>query len=185
MLESLLVTLLPASFLAILIGSGNRFRSRNIDMDGEPPINRAPFLASKYLIVVVWLAMALRSWDIILPIELTHAIKGLSLVLWTAGFGLLFAGRFGLGDSFRIGSSAETTSLRVHGLFALSRNPMYVGVYTTLLAAFLYTLNPLLFLTGAFIVLVHHRIVLAEEQHLREVFGEKYLQYCSRVRRYL
>lgn len=153
-------------------------------MDGEPPINRAPFLASKYLIVVVWLAMALRSWSIVLPIELTHALKGLSLVLWIAGFGLLFAGRIGLGDSFRIGSSRETTGLRVHGLFRLSRNPMYVGVYTTLLASFLYTLNPLLVLTGVFIVLVHHRIVLAEEQHLREVFGEEYLQYCSRVRRY-
>jgi protein-S-isoprenylcysteine O-methyltransferase Ste14 len=183
--ESWLVTLLPASFLALLIGSGNRFRSRNIDMDGQPPINRAPFLASKYLIVVVWLAMALRSWDIILPLELSHALKGLSLVLWIAGFGLLFAGRYGLGSSFRIGSSKEATSLTVNGLFALSRNPMYVGVYTTLLAAFLYTLNPLLLLTGGFIFLVHHRIVLAEEQHLREVFGEEYLQYCSRVRRYL
>jgi protein-S-isoprenylcysteine O-methyltransferase Ste14 len=97
----------------------------------------------------------------------------------------LFAGRFGLGDSFRIGSPKEATSLTVNGLFHLSRNPMYVGVFSTLLASFLYTLNPLIFCLTAFIVVVHHKIVLAEEQYLHKVFGEEYVRYCSRVRRYL
>ena len=41
------------------------------------------------------------------------------------------------------------------------------------------------FLIGIFVVAVHHRIILAEEQHLRKVFGEEYMDYCSRVRRYL
>jgi protein-S-isoprenylcysteine O-methyltransferase Ste14 len=62
---------------------------------------------------------------------------------------------------------------------------MYLGMYATLLASVLRTLNPVLLLLGAFIVAVHHRIVLAEEGHLRNAFGEDYAGYCRRVRRYL
>ena len=62
---------------------------------------------------------------------------------------------------------------------------MYVGVDATLLACVLYTLNPILFLIGTFIAVVHHEIILAEEQHLHGVFGDEYAEYCRRVRRYL
>jgi protein-S-isoprenylcysteine O-methyltransferase Ste14 len=40
-------------------------------------------------------------------------------------------------------------------------------------------------LLGAFVVAVHHAIVLAEEEHLRSAFGRKYAEYCSRVGRYV
>jgi len=62
---------------------------------------------------------------------------------------------------------------------------MYLAVYATLLASVLYTLNPLLLVLGIFVVVVHHKIVLAEEQHLRTVFGDQYAEYYSHVRRYL
>lgn len=185
MVEAFVVTLLPVLFLTVLFHGGERFRHQNIDMDGEPPINRTLFYTSKYLIVLLWAAMSLRSWGITLPIEISQELKWLSLFLWVSGFALLFAGRFGLGDSFRIGSPKEATSLTVNGLFRLSRNPMYLGVFSTLLASFLYTLNPLIFCLAAFIVVVHHKIVLAEEQYLQRVFGEEFVRYCSRVRRYL
>ena len=185
MIESLVVTLFPVLFLTVLISTGEKFRHRNIDMDGEPPVERRLFYLSKYLIVLVWVAMVLRSWGVILPLEMAQALKWPSLFLWIAGFVLLFIGRFGLGDSFRIGSPKEATSLRVDGLFRLSRNPMYLGVYSTLLGAFLYSLNPLVLVVAMFIIVVHHKIVLAEEQYLQKVFGDEYLQYCSRVRRYL
>jgi protein-S-isoprenylcysteine O-methyltransferase Ste14 len=102
--------------------------------------------------------------------------------LWCAGFLLLFIGRFGLGV-FRIGPK-ESTTLRTTGLFALSRNPMYLGVYSTLLGSTLYTLNPVVLLIGIYIVAMHHRIVLAEEGFLKEAFGSEYADYCRRVRRF-
>jgi protein-S-isoprenylcysteine O-methyltransferase Ste14 len=185
MIESIVVTVFPVLFLTILFGSGEKFRRRNIDIDGEPPINRTFFYTSKYLILLVWLAMMVRGWGIILPIEISQTLRWLSLILWIAGFVLLLIGRFGLGDSFRIGSPKEATNLKMDGLFRLSRNPMYVGVYSTLLASFLYALNPLLLCVAIFIIVVHHKIVLAEEENLRKVFGQEYLEYCARVRRYL
>jgi protein-S-isoprenylcysteine O-methyltransferase Ste14 len=184
--ESLVVTAFPVLFLIVLFGGGELFRRRAIDMDGDPPINRTLFYISKYSIVILWGAMVLHSWGIHLSFtKVPQPLKWTSLCLWVLGFGLLFTGRFGLGESFRIGSPKGKTHLQVNGLFIFSRNPMYLGVYATLLASVLYTLNPVLLLLGVFIIAVHHLIVLAEEQYLRNVFGEAYNAYCRRVRRYL
>ncbi|HNY38834.1 MAG TPA: isoprenylcysteine carboxylmethyltransferase family protein [Bryobacteraceae bacterium] len=186
MLEPIVVTILPVAFLAVLSIGGQRFRRRHIDMDGDVPISRALFYGSKYLIVVLWIAMVIDTWGVDLTFFTPPAsLKWAALCVWVAGFILLFAGRFELGQSFRIGRPKESTNLQMAGLFRVSRNPMYLGVYATLLASVLRTLNPVLLVLGAFIVAVHHRIVLAEEAHLREAFGEEYSEYCRRVRRYI
>jgi protein-S-isoprenylcysteine O-methyltransferase Ste14 len=186
-IEAFVVTLFPMAFLAVLFGGGELFRRRQIDMDGDAPIDKSVFYASKYLIVVVWMAMVLDSWgiDLSFPYNAPAPLKRAALLIWAVGFALLFIGRFGLGSSFRIGSPRESTELRVDGLFRFSRNPMYLGVYATLLAGVLCTLNPVVLLAGIFVVAVHHRIVLAEEQYLQGAFGEEYANYCHRVRRYL
>jgi protein-S-isoprenylcysteine O-methyltransferase Ste14 len=186
MIERLFVTALPVVFLIILFGGGERFRRRHLDMDGDPPIGRTPFYASKYAIVVLWAGMVARSWGAPLWfVSVPDSVTRVSLTLWGAGFALLFSGRFELGDSFRLGSPQEPTALKVTGLFRLSRNPMYLGVFATLAASALYTLNPVLALAAIFVVVVHHRIVLAEEEYLRGACGEDYRKYCARVRRYL
>ncbi len=186
MLEAWAVTAFPVLFLIVLFGGGSLFRRRHIDMDGEAPINRAVFLTSKYLIVLLWATMVLHVWGINLAFfRIPSWVKPVSLCLWAGGFALLFIGRFGMGSSFRIGSPKESTSLKVDGLFRFSRNPMYLGVFTTLLAVVLFTLNPILFLIAIFIVAVHHKIVLAEEEYLYKTFGEEYRAYCNRVRRYI
>jgi len=185
MTEPIVVTLCAVAFLAVLSRTGDTFRRRNVDMDGEPPIDRKVFYLSKYSIILVWFVMVLRSWGVLLQAEITSALKWPSLILWFSGFALLFLGRLGLGSSFRIGSPQEATRLKADGLFTLSRNPMYVGVYATLLASVIYTMNPFVLALAVFIIVVHHRIVLAEEQFLRQAFGEAYVQYSSRVPRYL
>ncbi|MDD1657663.1 MAG: hypothetical protein LUQ41_04285, partial [Methanomicrobiales archaeon] len=71
------------------------------------------------------------------------------------------------------------------GLFRFSRNPMYLGLYSTIVASIVYTLNPLVLLLGIFVIVVHHKIVLGEEAYMQKVFGQEYLDYCRRVRRYI
>jgi protein-S-isoprenylcysteine O-methyltransferase Ste14 len=178
--------LFPTLFLIVLFGGGELFRRRNIDMDGDPPIDRRLFYISKYSIFILWGAMVLHGWNInLFPIKGSGLLKWFALCLWVSGFTLLFIGRFALGDSFRVGSPKESTRLKANGLFKFSRNPMYVGVYETLLASVLYTLNPIMLFIGIFVVVVHHRIILAEERYLRKVFDKEYMDYCSRVKRYL
>jgi protein-S-isoprenylcysteine O-methyltransferase Ste14 len=186
MVEVLVVTLFPVAFLAVLFTGGELFRRRQIDMDGDAPIGRTLFYGSKYLILVVWAAMVLESWGIKLSFfNAPASLRRAAVCVWAIGFIVLLVGRFALGDSFRIGNPKESTRLKANGLLRISRNPMYLGVYSTLLASVLRTLNPVLLLFAVFIVAVHHRIVLAEETHLRNAFGKEYEEYCRRVRRYL
>jgi protein-S-isoprenylcysteine O-methyltransferase Ste14 len=186
MFEPLVVTLLPTLFLAVLFGGGEALRRQQINQDGEAPIDRGMFYASKYAIVVLWGAVIANSWGAPVSLfDVPPASRRMGLLLWAAGFLLLFVGRFGLGKSFRIGSPTEPTNLRVNGLFRLSRNPMYVGVYATLVASVFYTLNPIVLAVVIFVIVVHHRIVLAEERYLANAFGSTYAGYCRRVRRYV
>jgi protein-S-isoprenylcysteine O-methyltransferase Ste14 len=186
MIESVGVTILPFGFLIYVFVVGPLFLRKKIELDGEAPINRTMFYASKYAIFSVWGAMALASWGIgFSPVEVTRLLQLIALGFWGVGFVLLYLGRFDMGDSFRIGTPKEATGLRTDGLFRMSRNPMYVGVYATIVASSLYTLNPVVILLGVFVIAVHHRIVLAEEKHLRNVFGREYSEYCSRVRQYI
>jgi protein-S-isoprenylcysteine O-methyltransferase Ste14 len=186
MIESIFVTLLPFVFLVILFGGGELFRRRNIDIDGEAPINKKLFYTSKYMILLLWGAMVLQGWHINISLfQFPELLKWIALFLWFIGFMLLLSGRLKMGDSFRIGSPKESTSLKMNGLFRFSRNPMYLGVYSTITASILYTRNPIIIVIGIFIVVVHHKIVLAEEKYLQSRFGKEYEDYCKCVRRYL
>ena len=59
MIEAVLVTILPVGFLVIIFLGGALFQKKKISQDGEAPINRTLFYASKWSIVVLWGAMAL------------------------------------------------------------------------------------------------------------------------------
>jgi protein-S-isoprenylcysteine O-methyltransferase Ste14 len=186
MIEAALVAILPVGFLIVLFGGGALFLKRNIEQDGEAPINRTLFYASKYAILVVWGAMVMQNWGIRISIvDVPRALQLMALHLWILGFTLLYLGRFRMGDSFRLGTAKEDTSLKVDGLFRLSRNPMYAGMFTTMAASALCTLNPLVVLVGIFVIATHHTIVLAEEEHMQKVFGQEYLDYRNRVRQYI
>jgi protein-S-isoprenylcysteine O-methyltransferase Ste14 len=186
MIEAALVTILPAGFLIVLFGGGALFMRKKIEQDGKAPINRTLFFASKYSILVLWGAMVIQSWGISISfVEVPRFLQLIALLFWILGFTLLYVGRVKMGDSFRLGTPKEDTSLKVDGLFRLSRNPMYVGMYTTIVASALYTLNPIVVLLGVFVIAIHHTIVLAEEEHMQKVFGQEYLDYCNRVRQYI
>jgi len=185
-IEPLMVTLLPAVLLVCMFGGGALMRRRHINVDGDPPIDRRVFYASKYSMLAVWAAAVAQAWGLGLPLTARPDwLRWASIGFWIFGFALFFAGLLIMGDSVRMGLPQERTGLRVGGLFKASRNPMYVGIFSTLLAAALYTLNPLVLLLVIFVVAVHHRIVLVEETYLRQAFGGEYADYCRRVRRYL
>ena len=80
----------------------------------------------------------------------------------------------------------ESTSLVTQGVFRLSRNPMYLGFALLLAgAAFLLgSLTPFLVIP-VFIFLIEKRFILVEEKMLTAKFGQAYLDYQARVRRWI
>ncbi|MCZ2102981.1 MAG: isoprenylcysteine carboxylmethyltransferase family protein [Burkholderiales bacterium] len=72
------------------------------------------------------------------------------------------------------------------GPYRYSRNPMYLGLACLLLAWCARLAHPLALVGVALFVAYISRFQIApEERVLREKFGEAYLRYCARVRRWL
>jgi protein-S-isoprenylcysteine O-methyltransferase Ste14 len=77
-------------------------------------------------------------------------------------------------------------ALVVRGLYRYSRNPMYVGVLTTVLGwAVRYRSGSMVLYAMAVWLCFQSFIVLYEEPHLQRVFGDTYAQYRARVGRWL
>ena len=81
---------------------------------------------------------------------------------------------------------SESTTLITEGFYKYTRNPMYVGMNSFLLGLMLILKNPLnLIFLIIFFFIVRNMFVLKEEVQMEETFGEDYLTYKKKVRRWL
>lgn len=80
----------------------------------------------------------------------------------------------------------SSSSLVEAGIYSVTRNPMYLGVLLVLLAWAIYLANPLtvLFLPG-FVWYMGRYQIEPEERALTSLFGQKYIAYAARVRRWI
>lgn len=80
----------------------------------------------------------------------------------------------------------ESSALVTDGLFALSRNPMYVSLTAALVGVCVLfgTLTPLV-VVPAFVWVIRARVIAVEERMLEDTFGDAYRDYKTRVRRWL
>ncbi|WP_181872877.1 methyltransferase family protein [Billgrantia montanilacus] len=85
-----------------------------------------------------------------------------------------------------IDTFGEPGSLTRQGLFAVTRNPMYLGFIIALtgLAVCLGSLAPFL-ATLCFALLVNFWYIPVEERNMQRKFGQVYLDYKAEVRRWL
>jgi protein-S-isoprenylcysteine O-methyltransferase Ste14 len=104
-------------------------------------------------------------------------VVGLSFLVWS-----LISFR----RSFRVGIDTDhPDKLVTTGIFAFSRNPIYVAFALILLGQFLIFSNWILLIYLVAAVWLFHRQVLREEEFLKKHYGEEFMSYCQRVRRYL
>ena len=80
----------------------------------------------------------------------------------------------------------HASSLVTSGVYTISRNPMYLGGLTMLLGWAIFLSSPLAFLFLPLYVLYLNRFQIApEERVLTSLFGETYVAYQARARRWL
>lgn len=116
----------------------------------------------------------------------SDVLSWIGVVLCFTGLLMVVASLVAFGTSFRVGIDTDhPDKLVTSGVFAISRNPIYVGFGLVLLGQFLVFPSwiPLIYLLAA--VWLFNRQVLREESFMREHYGREYAEYCSRVRRYL
>lgn len=146
---------------------------------------RLAVLAALGLALVAWLA---PDWDAALgrpDWALSAPTRWLSTTLFVGALLIIAVAQIQMGASWRVGVPKEGPGELVsRGLFAWSRNPIFVGLLTALLALLLWspTVLSAAVLTGAWtLTLVQVRI---EEEALRETHGDAYERYAAEVGRW-
>ncbi len=120
--------------------------------------------------------------------ELFHSgiVSWFGVLLCLAGLFLFFLSLISFGKSFRVGIDPDhPDELVTTGIFAFSRNPIYVAFGFVLLGQFLVFPNWILLFYLVAAIWLFHRQVSREEEYLRNHYGQQYSEYCDRVRRYL
>lgn len=107
------------------------------------------------------------------------ALLGLTLI-W------MLVAQAQMGNAWRVGIDEKNpTTLVCTGLFAVSRNPVFLAMRVNLLGLFLVLPNAAtasLLLVGEVLMQVQVRL---EEAHLLALHGRAYQDYCARVRRWV
>jgi protein-S-isoprenylcysteine O-methyltransferase Ste14 len=120
-----------------------------------------------------------------IPLFESVVLQGVGAGLWVLGLVVYTMGVLAMGDSWRLGVDRDRTeTLVTNGLFAWSRNPIYVSFNLLFGAAFLMQ-GRLIFLVLALgMAALFHMQILREERFLSRHFGVAFDDYCARVRRY-
>lgn len=149
------------------------------------PLGRFFFKFRDFLFPVVFLGLALASepgggpWD--------RALDLLGILVALAGQ-LLRAVVIGFAYIRRGGKDKQVyaESLVQEGVFAHSRNPLYLGNFLALVGFCLVHDSALCYLVGIpFFAFAYLAIVAAEEEYLHGKFGADYEAYCRRVPRFI
>lgn len=111
-----------------------------------------------------------------------------------AGFALIFIAvnlkAFALREMIKIKTTLSVqrpaTDLATAGVFAWSRNPLYLGMVLLCAGVAVFT-NSLwtLLLTAAFAAVLQKGVIEPEEAYLEKRFGQRYVDYRARVRRWI
>jgi protein-S-isoprenylcysteine O-methyltransferase Ste14 len=113
-------------------------------------------------------------------------VSSAGAILCLAGLILFLLSLISFGRSFRVGIDPDHPhKLVTTGIFALSRNPIYVAFAFVLVGQFLLFSNWILLIYLLAAAWLFHRQVLREEEFLKKHYGQEYFDYSARVRRYL
>jgi len=168
-----------------LVYLGMILRKKGFRPLGRPTIHPVLFYIGKVALFSSWgylltnailILSGLSSPDLLYPVP--------SAVLVTVGSLFLIIAFHDLGDSLRVGLPGEETTLKTTGIYRFSRNPIYVGVDLIAIASVLFIPVIINILCAVLGIIAHHFIILSEEKFLESRFGEDWMKYKRRTRRY-
>ncbi len=151
-------------------------------------LDKTDFLIPPFAFFYFYLVFAAAfGWATVSTQEFFHSavVSWAGVAFCLAGLLLLLWSLVSFGRSFRIGIDTDgPDKLITGGIFALSRNPIYVVFGLILIGQFLIFSNWMLLVYAGAGVWLFHRQVLREEAYLNAHYGQEYAAYCRRVRRY-
>ncbi|MCX6306361.1 MAG: hypothetical protein NT040_15470 [Bacteroidetes bacterium] len=163
-----------------------RLRNSGSEFFGRPTIEKLYFYSAKIAIFTTWALFILKAIN-----PMVGFIYLPDFLSWTA-VGILYAGVVivsfsvvNLGKSLKMGITDQEIKLQTHGIYRLTRNPMYAGVHMIAIASCIYFPDLINVSFTIFSIYMHHKIIRQEESFLAERFGKSWLVYSTRVSRYI
>lgn len=159
---------------------------------GKPTIQPFLFYTGKFLLFAVWAIFAViavfpecRNSVPFLIQDFTPDVQKLLAVVFLIPANLIIVPAYlSMGLVTHIGLPSGKHELRTSGIYKISRNPMYASFIFLNTATFLYLPSLLLLAIMLYGMIVHHFIILGEEQYLEKEFGDEYKDYKKKVSRY-
>jgi len=143
------------------------------------------------IVALIGILLIFLSKDYILILYLhPHLQNTLSLLFLIIGFVIIFSAtkEFRKSETTVNPMKPETsTYLVTSGIFKYSRNPMYLGLTSILLASCFYfsSLLGIILYVPLFIFYITVFQIIPEEGAMKNLFNDEYLDYCSKVRRWI
>lgn len=152
------------------------------------PIQKVATYLQIFVLLAILSIVILDSLDMLMPhFEFATVGNIIGLTLCAIGAALTMVSQYQMGKSWRIGvDETEKTELVTHGMFSVSRNPIYFGMLIVGLGFMV--LVPHAFMVICFILAfigIDLQVRQIEEPHLVRVFGDEYVEYTNRTNRYI
>ena len=144
-----------------------------------------PLVVGVLIAACMWLvSWALPTFAVTVAL---HRIVAVSLGLagvGTAGWAIVSFGQ--ASTTINPMKPDASSSLVTSGIYGFTRNPMYLGLFVALVGWALFLSNTLAFLfLPVFIVYMNRFQIEPEERALTTLFGQEFVAYTSRVRRWI
>ena len=164
-----------------------KLRRVGIDTKGVLPIPRPIFMLGKLSVLACWLSILIQSGggNLRYYFDLGNYTDPIAATLIVVGIVIILKGMSALGEGISMGLPKSAGNLKMQGILQVTRNPIYLGNNIICIAAALFTCNPIVLFAAIIAIVIHHKIILAEEKFLLENFKDDYLNYADKVRRYL
>jgi protein-S-isoprenylcysteine O-methyltransferase Ste14 len=155
---------------------------------GQPPVPVLFFILAKILVFVNLVFLLLRGLNISVGrmfIKVAY-IDWIAIVFLIVGTIIVFLSTIQLNEDLIFGlSSSDHHKLQTKGVFSISRHPFYLGFLLILFSSSLLNPNYINILSFAGAWLIHHFIMIKEEDYLTSQYGDEYRRYAENVNRYL
>jgi len=191
MTQQLISVVLFAILILLAVGRAVMLRRKGVKAFVFGATDKSDFLLLPFVLAIIYTicsgAFGLPMWKPLVAPFWTTLIPGwFGIALCIVAIICMGAALVSFGSSFRVGIDEENPDkLVTTGIFAYTRNPIYVSFDMFFAGQFLIHRNIIIAVAVVGFAFIIHRQIRREENFLTSHYGTEYDEYRKKVRRYL
>lgn len=185
----LFFTFVISYFMKLVLLSRKNEISANVLGKGNKPsatvIVETAVKISSFCWAILWFLNSLGIGNY-RSISFARPVGWMGVIVAGIGLSVFIAAMLYMKTSWRVGIDKSTeTSLVTNGIYRYSRNPAFTGFDLMFIGFMMMYPNLLALIVGVSNLFFFHLLIIQEERHLKQTFGETYNRYVRDTPRYL